>query len=210
VPKKREEGKKYELVCLPYRFKFLKRFKGPCNKWLEFVETICNEILGNYTKKEDKLMTAAFDTRPKRRLNRVMDALNFEYPDYERLDEGGGGVKRKRIVSILSRQAIQSVKEDQKALKKQKTVSKPKVSAPKKWKLVKISSENTKVLDVSKQTMSPSSSSDAEVSKILKVMTEPFPFTLLNPLRLDLSSLLQSREIASATKGKNGGRRSDV
>jgi hypothetical protein len=45
----------------------------------EMIETMCNEILGNYTKKEDQLMTAAFDTRPKRRLNRVMDALKFEY-----------------------------------------------------------------------------------------------------------------------------------
>jgi hypothetical protein len=50
----------------------------------------------------------------------VMDALNFEYSDYERLDEGTGGVKRKRIVSILCRQAIRSVKEDQEALKKRK------------------------------------------------------------------------------------------
>jgi hypothetical protein len=33
----------------------------------------------------------------------MMDALNFEYPDYERLDEGVEGVKRKMIVSILSR-----------------------------------------------------------------------------------------------------------
>jgi hypothetical protein len=36
----------------------------------------------------------------------VMDALNFEYLDYERLDEGAGGEKRKRVVSILNRQAI--------------------------------------------------------------------------------------------------------
>jgi hypothetical protein len=28
-----------------------------------------------------------------------MDALNFEYPDYDRLDEGAGGGERKRIVS---------------------------------------------------------------------------------------------------------------
>ena len=77
-------------------------------------------------------MTAAFGTRPKRRLNLVMDALNFEYPDYERLDKGAGGVKRKRFVSILSMQATRSVKEEQKALKKQKTLSKPKDSAPKK------------------------------------------------------------------------------
>jgi hypothetical protein len=67
------------------------------------IETMCNEILGNYTKKEDQLMTAAFGTRPKRRLNRVMDGLKFEYPDYERLSKGAEGVKRKRIVSILNR-----------------------------------------------------------------------------------------------------------
>ena len=97
MPKKREEGKKYELVRLPYHFKFQKRFKEPCTEWLQLIETMCNEILGNYTKKEDQLMTAAFDTRPKRRLNRVMNALNFEYPDYERLDEGTGGVKGKEL-----------------------------------------------------------------------------------------------------------------
>jgi hypothetical protein len=61
------------------------------------IETMCNEILGNYTKKEDQLMTAAFGTWPKRRLNRVMDALNFEYPDYDRLDEGAGERKEKGL-----------------------------------------------------------------------------------------------------------------
>jgi hypothetical protein len=66
-------------------------------------ETMCNEIHGNYTKKEDQLMTATFGTKPKRRLNRVMDAFNFEYPDYEKLDKGIEGVKRKRVVSILNR-----------------------------------------------------------------------------------------------------------
>jgi hypothetical protein len=65
MPKKREEGKKYELVCLLYRFKFQKRFKEPCTEWLELIETMCNEILGNYTKKEDQLMTAAFRNLPK-------------------------------------------------------------------------------------------------------------------------------------------------
>jgi hypothetical protein len=67
-------------------------------------------------KKEDQLMIAAFNTREKRRLNRLMDALNFEYQDYDRLDEGVGGAKRKGIVSILNRQAIRSVKEDQKVV----------------------------------------------------------------------------------------------
>jgi hypothetical protein len=57
--------KKNELIRLPYRFKFEKKFKEPCQEWLEMIETMCTEILGNYTKKEDQLMTAAFGTRPK-------------------------------------------------------------------------------------------------------------------------------------------------
>jgi hypothetical protein len=56
---------------------------------------MCNKIIGNYMKK-DQLMTAAFGTREKRRLNRVMDALNFEYPDYDRLDEVAGGERKER------------------------------------------------------------------------------------------------------------------
>jgi hypothetical protein len=35
------------------------------SRWLEMIETMCNEILGNYTEKEDQLMTAAFGTQPK-------------------------------------------------------------------------------------------------------------------------------------------------
>jgi hypothetical protein len=98
------------------------------------IETMCNEIHGNCTKKEDQLMTAAFGTRPKRRLNRVMDALKFEYPDYEKLDKGAEGVKRKRVVSILSRQAARMVKEDEKASNKRKSTPEPKAAISKKRK----------------------------------------------------------------------------
>ena len=91
---------------MPYQFKFQNTFTGPYAKWLEMIEIMCNEILKNYTKKEDQLMTVAFGTRKKRRLNRVMDALGFEYPDYESLAEEAGGTKKRRIVSILKRQAI--------------------------------------------------------------------------------------------------------
>src|SRR5687767_4486947 len=119
--------------------------------------------------------------------------LIFEYPDYERLDEGARGVKRKRVVSILSRQTIRSVKEDKETSKKIKTMPKPKVSTPKKRKLVEKSFEKMKTQDVSKQTASPSSSA-IEVSEILKVMTESFPFTPLSPLGLELTSLLQKRK----------------
>jgi hypothetical protein len=41
-----------------------------------------------------------------------MDALNFEYLDYERLDEEAGGAKKKRIISVLKRQAMRSIEKD--------------------------------------------------------------------------------------------------
>jgi hypothetical protein len=65
-------------------------------------------------------MTAAFGTRPKQRLDRVMDALNFEYLDYEWLSKGAEGSKRKRVVSVMNRQAARMIKEDEKILKKEK------------------------------------------------------------------------------------------
>jgi hypothetical protein len=64
-----------------------------------------------------------------------MDALNFEYPDYEKLDKGAKGVKRKRVVSILNRQAAQLIKEDEKILKKAKTTPEPKATSSKKRRL---------------------------------------------------------------------------
>jgi hypothetical protein len=177
MPKMKGTEKKYELVQLPYRFKFEKQFKEPCQEWLEMIETMFNEILGNYTKKEDQLMTAAFGTRPKRRLNRVMDALKFEYPDYEQLNKGAEGTKRKRIVSVLRRQAARMVKEDEKILKKRKTSPEPKVAALKKRKAATLES---KVTEVEEET--PSTPPAAEVEEILKVMTESLPIKLLIPL----------------------------
>jgi hypothetical protein len=98
------EGKKEgELIRLPNHYKFRRHFKVPCQEWLDTIEVMCNEILGNYSKKEDQLMTAAFGTHSKRRLNRVMDAIGFEYPDYERLDKGAEGQKRKRVASALNK-----------------------------------------------------------------------------------------------------------
>jgi hypothetical protein len=53
MPKLKGTKEKNKLVRLPYRFKFEKLFKGPCQEWLEMIEIMCNEILGNYNKKED-------------------------------------------------------------------------------------------------------------------------------------------------------------
>jgi hypothetical protein len=96
MPKLEREKKEGELVRLPYHYKFKKYFKAPCQEWLETIEVMSTEILGNYSKKEDQLMTAAFGTRPKRRLNRVLDAIGFEYPDYGQLDKGAEGAEKEK------------------------------------------------------------------------------------------------------------------
>jgi hypothetical protein len=180
---------------LPYRFKFEKQFKEPCQEWLEMIEAMCNEILGNYTKKEDQLMTAAFGTQPKRRLNRVMDALNFEYPDYERLSKGAEGPKRKRVVSVMSRQAARMVKEDEKALKKRKSSPKPKVATSKKRKTA---TPEPKMAEI--EEGAPSTPSAAEIDEILKVMTKSLPIKLLSPLGPQLMKLLQKQDDPSAAR----------
>jgi hypothetical protein len=202
MPKLKGTKEKNELVRLPYRFKFEKQFKGPCQEWLEMIETMCNEISGNYTKKEDQLMTMAFGTRPKRRLNRVMDALNFEYPDYERLNKRAEGQKRKRIDSVLSRQAARMVKEDEEILKKRKASPELKVAAPKKRKVAAL---KPKTIEIEEET--PSTPSAAYIEEILKVMTESLPIKL-SPLGPHLTKLLQKKKEPSAAKkfaGPKGG-----
>jgi hypothetical protein len=145
-------------------------------------------------------MTAAFGTRPKRRLNRVMDALNFEYPDYERLNKGAEGQKRKRDVCIIQRQAARMIKEDENLAKKKKS-SPAKVAVPKKRKALapKPKADLEEV---------PSTPSAADVEEILKVMTESLPIKL-SPLGPHLTKLLQKKNEPSAAKEpdgpKNGG-----
>jgi hypothetical protein len=195
MPKLKGEKKKNELVRLPYHFKFKKQFKEPCQEWLEMIEAMCNKILGNYTKKEDQLMTAAFGTRPKRRLNRVMDAMNFEYPDYEQLSKGAEGSKRKRVVSVMNRHAARMIKEDEKFLKKKKISPEPKVTTSKKRKTATLEPKMDEI-----EEGAPSTPSAAEVEEILKVMTESLPIKLLSPLGLELTKLLQKKDEPSAAK----------
>jgi hypothetical protein len=194
MSKLKGEMKKNELVRLPYHFKLKKHFKEPCQEWLEMIEAMCNEILGNCTKKEDQLMTAAFGTRPKRRLNRVKDALKFEYPDYERLSKGAEGPKGKRVVSVMKRQAARMIKEDEKALKKKKSSPGPKVAIPKKRKA---SVAKPKTTDIEEEI--PSTPPAADVEEILKVMTKSLPLKL-SPLGPQLMKLLQKKEEPAAIK----------
>jgi hypothetical protein len=55
-PKKDDEEVKPDvLITLPYHFKDQHMFNLSCLEWLGAIETVCNEILGNYTIKEDRL-----------------------------------------------------------------------------------------------------------------------------------------------------------
>jgi hypothetical protein len=143
-------------------------------------------------------MTAAFVSRPKRRLNRVMDTLHFEYPDYERLDKGAEGQKRTRVVSVVGRQAARMVKEDEENLKKRKLSPEPKAVAPKKRK---VAAPKQKATDIEEET--PATPSAADVDEILKVMTESLPIKL-SPLGPHLTKLFQKKKEPLIAKKATG------
>jgi hypothetical protein len=70
------------LVRLKYTFKYGDKFVEPDDDWLKSIEAVSDELLGSYTKAEDTALSAAFEGRKKKRLNRVFDAIGFVYPDY--------------------------------------------------------------------------------------------------------------------------------
>jgi hypothetical protein len=171
MPKLEGEKKKGELIRLSYHYKFKKHFNVPCQEWLDTIEVMCNEILGNYSKKEDQLMTAAFGTRPKRRLNRVMDALN----------------KRRRVASALN-------KDDEDQSKKKTQESEAKAVASKKRK-----ASTPKQKSIDEEEMTSATSSATEIEEILKVMTETLPVKL-SPLGLHLTKLFHKEKEPTKTK----------
>ncbi|XP_035815919.1 uncharacterized protein [Zea mays] len=198
MPKPTGEKKEGELVHLPYHYKFKKYFKAPCQEWLDTIEIMSTEILGNYSKKEDQLMTAAFGTRPKRRLNRVLDAIGFEYSDYGRLDGDADGPKRKRIASAVdeeSTKVAKKKKEISEKLSPEKLSPEPKVAAARKRKTA---SPEPKTLVREEDT--PTTPSTADVEEIMKVMTEPLPVKL-SPLAPELTKFFQKDKAASAEEG---------
>jgi hypothetical protein len=85
------------LVRLKYTFRFGDQFVEPDDDWLKCVENTSDELLGAYSKSEDNALSAAFESRKKKRLNRVFDAIGFVYPDYRYPSRGQ---KRKVVTSI--------------------------------------------------------------------------------------------------------------
>jgi hypothetical protein len=91
------------------------------------------------------------------------------------------------------------VKEDEKASKKTKTAPEPKVAVSKKRKA------ETPEPKITEET--PSTPPAAEITEILKVMTESLPIKLLSPLRPELTQLLQKKDQPSAVKEKIEGQK---
>jgi hypothetical protein len=194
MPKLEGEKKKGELVRLPYQYKFKKHFKTPCQEWLDTTEIMCNDILSYYSKKEDQLMTVAFGTRPKQRLNRVLDALNFDYPDYEQLGGDAEGQKRKSIASVLDKEGTKLAKKDKEISEKRKLSPEPKIAAAKKRKVA-----SPKPTTSAQEEEAPATPSAAEVEEILKIMTGPLPIKL-SPLAPELMKFFQKEKEPSATE----------
>jgi hypothetical protein len=86
------------LVRLKYTFRFGDKFDEPNDDWQKCIEATSDELLGAYSKTEDNALSAAFGGQNKKRLNKVLDAIGFVYPDYCYLLQGQG-VKRKIDVS---------------------------------------------------------------------------------------------------------------
>ena len=76
------ESSEGDLVRLKYTFRYGDKFDEPNDDWLKCIEATSDELLGLYSKAEDNALSAAFESRKKKRLNRVFDAIGFMYPDY--------------------------------------------------------------------------------------------------------------------------------
>jgi hypothetical protein len=114
------------------------------------------------------------------------------------LNKGAEGQKRKRVVSVVGRQAARMVKEDEEKLKKRKLSPEPTTVAPKKRKAT---APKQKATDIEEET--PASPSATDVAEILKVMTESLPIKL-SPLVPHLTKLFQKKKEPTIAKKAAG------
>jgi hypothetical protein len=103
------------------------------------------------------------------------------------LDRGAEGQKRKRVASILDKEAAKLVKKDEETLKKRKLSPEPKIAASKKRKVAALKRKTTDIEDEA-----PSTPLVADVEEILKVMTESLPVKL-SPLGPQAKSFLEGK-----------------
>jgi hypothetical protein len=122
----------------------------------------------------------------------VLDALNFDYPDYEQLGGDAEGPKRKRIASALD-------KESTKLARKEKEISEKLSPGPRVAVSRKRKGTSPKPKTSGQEEETPATPSAAEVEEILKVMTEPLPVKL-SPLAPELTKFFQKGKEASAAE----------
>jgi hypothetical protein len=98
------------------------------------------------------------------------------------------------VVSILKRQAKRSIEKD----KKKRLTKNPKLTleplAPKKRKFMSSSRGEEERSSPPKYSAKTPSATSIGVTEILEVMIEPLAFKMLNPLGLELTSLLQPQK----------------
>jgi hypothetical protein len=110
-----------------------------------------------------------------------------KYPDYERLDKGAEGQKRKRVSDVLN-------KDDEEQLKNKKLKAEPKTDASKKRKATAL--KQKAIVEEEETVATPSAT---EVEEVLKVMTESL-LVKLSPLGPQLTKLFQKDKEPARTK----------
>jgi hypothetical protein len=80
---KEVKSKDGELITLAFDFKEQSSYKDPLVGWLKLIEEKYNEMCRNYLTREYEDMPCIFGSRGKLQLNRVMNVIGFEYPNYE-------------------------------------------------------------------------------------------------------------------------------
>jgi hypothetical protein len=91
-------------------------------------------------------------------------------------------MKRKRVVSIMKRQAMRSIEDKKRTLSKKRKVSSEAETSKSGPKSLKVSRVEKKILVPLGQVLETPSASSIGVIEILQVMTQPLPFAMLSPL----------------------------
>jgi hypothetical protein len=70
------------LVHLKSTYRYRNQFRELDDDCPDATEATSNEMLGNFSKKEDEALTTTFGASEKRRFNRVFNDIGFVNPNY--------------------------------------------------------------------------------------------------------------------------------
>jgi tRNA threonylcarbamoyladenosine modification (KEOPS) complex Pcc1 subunit len=170
-----------ERVTLAFGFKDQSLYKAPSAGWLRLIEK-CNEICENYLTREHEDMSSVFGSWEKLRLNRVVNAIWFEYPDYEDPAINAETGERKRVAKGDGKTSKKTVDADKE--KDESDGGEEPFSGPEKKKAKTSSKKSATAQEQGKGSATTTSSMGC--TRVLEVMTQPLPFSPLSPLGLIL------------------------